>query len=574
MFFYRMYNWPYLGLGLISLVPLIIFDPFNPVGYTDPYLYFSCFTNFRDLIERYGTAPYFFARLPWIMIGSVIYSLFTPVIATYILRFLVFYLSAVSAFNVLGSFFGRGIGYVSVAVIVLNPYYGRAVMWDYPDGAVIAVLLAACWFLFTPPASLGRRGSLAGAGALLATSVFTLPACFPVAVASVCSYIVFKRKDRLKTLALDGLWLLAGAITLVLVVAICGKILMNEFLFFRGQLAAGLMMLKTDYVRMYWMPLHEWLPTSYRLVIFLAGPFVALLLILHGRQRTSLIPDAQRGFLQAMTLFSVLALTLYAALHLTTNGVPFQVYFGSSYLLAPTFLLVGAILGTLPTEAPDGRLAIAAVTVAITSLGVLVGAFIEWTMPPVLAWLVIAVAFSGAALLEISDSAISGNRRGVGMAVVLVALVTFPLVIDRTAPIKFWTYSDNYLNVFRSHEAGFRTVLKVQSLLTSGVLNGRRVLFWEDTMDTTAKLQVSLSCLYMCTRYDFSRILPEMSEEQKKSLCNPSSTVVMTSDKPEKFDRYMQILEKSGIEVTMRSRWRIEGIYNFEIMLVDVMCPA
>jgi hypothetical protein len=569
----RMCHSPYFSLSILSVFPLAIFDPFNPVGYTDPYVYFGYFTNFNDLIARYGTDHYFHSRLPWIITGSIIHTVFSPVVGTYVLRFLVYYLSSVSVFKVIDGFYGRGMGYVAAIVMVLNPYFGRAVMWDYPDGAVIACLLAANWFLFSPPVGLDRRITLGTAGAFFAAAVFTLPHGLPTAIGSVCAYVLFSRGDRRRTLLYDGFCVFAGATAFLFAMMICGKLMMNEFLFFKAQFQAGSMMMQTDYPKAFRMPLFEWLPTSYRLIIFFAGPFVALILIARRRFWTSFIRDSQLAFLESMLVSCLVAMMLYAALDLTTYANMFQQYWASSFLLAPTFLLVAAILGNLSKQVPHARPTIAAVTAVIISLGLLVGISFHSAMPPILIWPLISAVLVGVVLLGFFGSTVS-DRCTVAMAALLMVLFTFPPAIDRTVPIKFWPYPDNYLNVFQSHEAGFKNVLKAQSLLTSGVLDGRSVRFWEDITDPTARIQMSLSCMHMARWYDFPGNLPVISEEDKKRLFDQNLTVVMMSDNPAKFDSYMAILKRHGIEVALRSRWRISGVTHFEMMLVDTVLPT
>src|SRR5690349_1789559 len=156
--------WPYVTAVL--LLPLIVLwhntnALYQPLWYADPWFYTG---YFRDLVEFkrdlfYGY--YYGGRLAWVLPGFLIHSLFSPVVANFILHLTVQSTATLSLFFILRFTAGVRSAFLATLVFSAYPWLWVSTGWDYPAGAGIAYCLLTMALLTRSAAHPGKWGLFA-----------------------------------------------------------------------------------------------------------------------------------------------------------------------------------------------------------------------------------------------------------------------------------------------------------------------------------------------------------------------------------------------------------------------------
>jgi len=159
-------------LGALLLLPLVAFYamrfvPINQNLYLDPYIYTGYINDFQDLMARYGVT-YYSVRFGLIVPGQLFTHLFGAEGGYLALRYVLALIAGVPLYYMVKRHFSQPVASLTVAGMLLSPYFARAVLWDHPDAAGVPFLVAAmCLFLLDQRPSLWRD-TLAGACAAMA----------------------------------------------------------------------------------------------------------------------------------------------------------------------------------------------------------------------------------------------------------------------------------------------------------------------------------------------------------------------------------------------------------------------
>jgi hypothetical protein len=167
---------PYLFVILVIPFLVLLRDSniaFTPVGYLDPWIYFSYFHNLIPFEHDVFPGTYYGSRLSWLLPGYVIYKIFAPLAAHYVLRFGLFYLAAVSLFFTLKHAIDRRTALLTVIALGFYPYFWSAIGTDYVDGVGIAYYLLTTAILTRAAELDDERLSLVLAGASFAALFYT-----------------------------------------------------------------------------------------------------------------------------------------------------------------------------------------------------------------------------------------------------------------------------------------------------------------------------------------------------------------------------------------------------------------
>ncbi|MEI6159141.1 MAG: hypothetical protein WCP77_04840, partial [Roseococcus sp.] len=162
---------PLLIAGLMALLWIGPFQLHPPIGWVDPGLYIYWFRAPAENFLLRG-ADYHGARLPFVLLGNLLYRLFDVVTAQALLVSL-FQICGLVAIHAVAATVLRGFAARAAvtALVGLNPIWLAAMMRGYVDGPAMALGLAALAVLLR---SHGLAGH-AAAGALLAACFFTHP---------------------------------------------------------------------------------------------------------------------------------------------------------------------------------------------------------------------------------------------------------------------------------------------------------------------------------------------------------------------------------------------------------------
>src|SRR5437016_818530 len=134
------------GLVLICCLPLgiLAFDRrwlfYSVFGYIDPWIYFGYFLRLRYHLRMFPHV-YYGSRLPWILPGSVVYHLFPPSIAVYVLHGGLYYVAVISLYLILKNTVHQRAAVLTALLMGGHCFFLAAIGWDYVDGAGIAYFL-------------------------------------------------------------------------------------------------------------------------------------------------------------------------------------------------------------------------------------------------------------------------------------------------------------------------------------------------------------------------------------------------------------------------------------------------
>ena len=334
-------NWEILLLLLLPLLLLLINQIwiFNLNGNLDPWFYFGYFIRLKQYLIAFPDV-YYGSRLSWILPGYLAYSLFSPLVASYVLHLSFYYLATLSLYFILKSSVGRRAAFLASASMGSYAFFLLAIGWDYVDGAGIAYFLITVLMLSWA----ARKESwavwmvLAGVffGALIYTNLIWL-----VFAPSLIIYCALthrphrRRKTSIKIAAFVG-----GILAITLLLGSINYSIGGKFFFFMPSVNfvlgnAG----KPNPWRIDW---HEWLPRATWLVL----PLIVLL----GSTATLVLSQSRKSSEESdvVPLQAIFIASFLSMIFLEVKAVPvLQHTYYVSYLIPSMFLAIGAPLRSL-----------------------------------------------------------------------------------------------------------------------------------------------------------------------------------------------------------------------------------
>jgi hypothetical protein len=159
---------PLLGV-LVLRAPLV-----NTMIYRDPWFYSAYGWELSHFVEVFGWL-YYAVRFPVNLPIGLAADVFGAETGYLLLRFVILALTGWALYAVLRRFASVPVSCTGVALMTLNPFFLRLMLWDYTTFITLPCTLAgaAVWYL---GASTGRqRWTALASGALLAAAVFANP---------------------------------------------------------------------------------------------------------------------------------------------------------------------------------------------------------------------------------------------------------------------------------------------------------------------------------------------------------------------------------------------------------------
>lgn len=353
-----------LGMGLTLAWPWVLLAInrswiFLNGSFVDSWIYFGFFQNLREYQTIYASANstklgfYYDDRLSWILPGYLVYQLFPPLIANYILHIGLYYVVSLALYAILALVVHRRAAIVGTLLMGSYSYFLNAIGWDYIDGAGLAY--CALTLLLLTLASRWPRWplwmSLAGvaAAALVFSNLF-----WAVLSPSIgLYYLVINRHHSVKRIALGIAPLVAGALLFTGVIALINRGFGGSPFFFASSLefAAQSANLPTNP----WVVAHsDWPITHPYLVWPLIMTLACALWLAIPRLRRSL--SAYPQSLAVLVLFLSMSLTMLA-LNMRGASPILQTFFYASYLIFALFLAIAVILAPLLATLSRARFA-------------------------------------------------------------------------------------------------------------------------------------------------------------------------------------------------------------------------
>ncbi|WP_395450916.1 hypothetical protein ACHMW7_14620 [Aminobacter sp. UC22_36] len=348
-------------LGSVFVCGLVQVHP--PVGWVDPGLYIHWFLTPERNISFPG-ADYHGSRLPFILPGAFLYSVFDAVTAQALLVALFYVSGLVAIYTLAASLLKTHAARLGVTLFfAFNPLWIAAFARGYVDGPAMAIGLAALSCLMQRRPSRPRI-TLMVSGALLLAAICLHPLGGGIAGLTAVPILLLRARS-IKQWVLEQVFMLAGACAAFLALGVGGTLLGLPF-FFPSMSMSAIQKAFEGQGDSFLLPWLEWAPGASRLVIL---PLIVLsgVAAITSRQAGWSVGPSDRLAGRRMVA-AVLTPSVLLAL-LVLNSVFFLQYsFYASYFFLP--LIPGGILlaHRIEVAEPD---AFDRLLPAITAVGVL-----------------------------------------------------------------------------------------------------------------------------------------------------------------------------------------------------------
>ncbi len=246
----------FLTLVFFALCPIAVFfanpDVFgNRVGDIDTWFYYGHFTRLGEYrnVEALIGNNYYQTRLPYLIPGYVIFSVFSEPWAKFILGYVSYAVTTASFYYLVSANFDRQKAALVTALFATDVFFVRGYGWNYVDIGVIAYftmgMAAMTWAARNEN---GRLAKMALAGFAFACMLFVHFGAVILAVPALAYlwYLMPQARSTRGLIFLIG-GLVLGAATAQLVFGVLNKAIWgSRFFFLLEQLAVGRIELQTN----------------------------------------------------------------------------------------------------------------------------------------------------------------------------------------------------------------------------------------------------------------------------------------------------------------------------------------
>jgi hypothetical protein len=369
---------------------------YTEIAWLDPWYNIAYFLHYSD--PNFLNWYYKIARLPWIIPGYLAYSVFTPVVANYILHMGALILSALALYSGLRRLFGVDVAFLTAALLtVYVPFHGSG-GWDYqttPSGAyyllTFAILTHAAlarekrsWLLFLSGVTYGAT--------VHANVIFINMA--PILALHFLTTLIARRSEKpswreiVRYVLLAALGILAVTVVLGLINLAVGR----DFIFFKVLFNFVVSYVAdTSHEKSWWIPWSDlWFVTP-KAFSYLAIPFCIGLLglgVLAVAASMRFRFDAVALSLVAQYVFVALMWVFWQSVGHTALTPSYFAY----PLIPPMFCAIGGMAALLAKRpcGSRGRYGIYAIVVVAVAGPLALGAFADTLAPrPVLNFILI-----------------------------------------------------------------------------------------------------------------------------------------------------------------------------------------
>jgi hypothetical protein len=441
-----------LNSGLYQLYPRI--------GWVDPGLYIHNFIGLPQNVAIHG-ADYHSTRLPFVLVGRLLYSIFSALTAQRLLVN-IFYAMSCLALVLIGRTLisNLPLRLTYTLAIALNPAWIACFVEGYVDGPAIAfALLSTAATLAGTPRLLGLPRELwAGAAMALAVSTHPIPGIYAGLVLLLVPLCSERNWSRI---ALTWLWASLGCFATVVFIGILGSTQGAPFLYLLASVGPAQRSL-AGFGFTYMDPVSAWLPGATRTVIL---PLTLIMVgVLVVRRKTRPPTNRERGLLAA----SGAGIVVFSAFETKWPGFFLQFRFYASYL----FLFLIPALAMLLSSGSNGldrtsnlSLLYLAAGLALLAAGSVGAPVLAGQQAIPFAWILL-ISLMVIALISLASGF---TRSGIAATLATLALAA---AADRETGII------SRLNSTVDHSAQFRVVAEFQRILKQDVDDRQQVLTW------------------------------------------------------------------------------------------------
>jgi len=323
----------------------------------DPYFYTAYAQHGRDIVTRYGSAPYYGVRVSFTLPAHALIVLFGDVGGFYVFRYLLALLAIGPSYLLMRRLSGRLAATVSTAVILCSPVIWFAWGTDYPDSAAVSYLLGGAACLFMPAPTKWRRAAwVVSAGVLLTLGLHCqYVVAAPVAAVVAGWLLTSGRREGARAI----LWLLLLAVCALLTTAVL--VVLTKWIFgfwniIEPQLAAARHFRQPDQIVQWHSETWRWIQLDSYLLVPLAaiGAWMA-----SGRRRTTRPEES------GLVLVLALQVVGFTALQFLGRVAMLEWYFYSDLLWPVTCLVTALVLVRLGAPLRGRRWAVIALPLVV-----------------------------------------------------------------------------------------------------------------------------------------------------------------------------------------------------------------
>jgi hypothetical protein len=582
-----------LPLLAVCSAPLLLIatliNPINQAGWLDPFIYTGYINDYAQLMERYGTT-YYGNRSAFIFIGMLAQKSFGLIPGYLVSKLFYVLIATAAAYGIGRSWYGTSVGTFAAIWLCFSPWFVRAVAWDYVDGAAVAYLIVAIYFLLHP----GRHPWLAhvAAGVALGLASGCNYFAITVALAFAPCWIIWNVRAGWTECVVRAAFCVLAFTAVWLVLTLVQYALSPNLGFFRemGTLAIGARLMAGEGAA-WFKPLLPHISSGHLYTLLPLLLFVALLL---RRIATGRTPSQAYPMLLAMVfLGSMIAFFLF--LHFRQNLGALTVSFYFSYMIPAVLLALIALLGEC-----------AACTRKSPRHGLLLGGaflvLVSWSGFPVFGRLIESISpadYAALALICLISLVVSRRCAILSLsactALALGASLVFyhptpekavfsggpealsPLAADQRMPIPRSLYSALHDRQWARLEydvyAGSVRLLNIVGTMLAP--NNGPVGFWyADTPSHTLLNSIQSTYLWGYSRLLHFGDMMTLSAIDANALTRLANFryLVLLGIKPGEVETGLRLLHAAGVDTIEIRRENIEGgLFSFDALIVECM---
>lgn len=508
----------------------------------DPWFYYGYGTDFGLLLKRFGWT-YYAARIPWIFILHIYFSIFDPHVALILCGLTISVLGAISLYSILTRYYSTEAAFLTSFVFVANPWYLADSFWLYVDGPTIA---ASLFTIATFLHGLRRNSKIAFLISGLTAAVGVNVHVIFVVLVFPCLICMLLAEQRRWTpqLLISIVTFAAAAAAALLVMCVATWWAFGKFWFFAPSIATAESVV-TGAWHSWVHPLSVWLPRA-------PASFMPPGLLLAGAivfAREIMRRDTHRDiWIFSYAIFIALCILVSDGL-LNAGRLEHSYYL--IYLWVPAFLLLGRIISSL-LENINLLLPYAVGGVIVIDLCTLLYggklSLLHVGIPSPAMWGIystIAVTFAAlaAVLAGFGRAREWPNLIGLYAAFVFVSVTTASDARDRVwwrEPLGWQDFEttaeameegrrftgDNWLRD-SSRWPDFETTVAMQHFINDNLDVNRRLLFWYDGQAPGGNEFLAVNSAFLFGYSRFNGTMPNLADEDIKKLSAPASLVLL-----------------------------------------------
>ena len=526
----------------------------SPFGFIDPWAYFGFFLDLKQHIRTFKGA-YFTTRLTWTVPGAIVYRVFPPLTATYVLHLAVFYGAILSLYLILKSTVSRRAALLATILMAFHSYFLWSVGWPYIDGIGNTYLLLTMVALTFAARSNRPRQWLFAAGVLAAMAIYCQLFLIVFSPLVLGYYHFARRKMENRQPARAWKPFAWGFAAVTVIFGVFNMAINGRFLFFINSLGTAAKLIINH--NPYKYSTYGWLAGASWLIL----PAITLVGALTLLARRKNVPDlANAEFILFWQRYYVLGFGIMLFWQVIGQPV-LQFSHYSSYLMPGVFLALGSQLAVITHKMNRTQFALLCAGVGM----VLLLAFILPVRSGIMAAMQRHALLLPLGLGIVAVAAVARRMRHVGAVAVLVLGLSLATLNATTGP-RVWTHGplpQDAEPLKAALLAIVDSVRTVQSLDPRGNL-----YFWYDGEGRLGHLYRSIASTYLWAYRLQSETFPALGATAPP---NQRRILILAQDEQTAERQAKASLNQLGLDAELLARRTVhEGPITFDMIEIQI----